>query len=200
MQETQPKLKVIHGHAYATSIEIAKRFHKEHKNVLRDIERIVADCTEEFNRLNFEPVKYRDRKGEMRPSFNVTRNGFAMVAMGFTGSEAIVWKIAFLTAFNEMEAELQRRNLRDGHFEQMNLFPHLRETIASSRPTVSVTAALTILGYEGLMIPLVTRPQIIAMIKRGRLEGFNDGRTWHVFQDSFDRFLASRRLSVAKAA
>lgn len=53
-----------------------------HKNVIRAIENLPKD---EFNRLNFEPVKYEDTKGEKRPMYLMTRDGFSMIVMGFTG-------------------------------------------------------------------------------------------------------------------
>lgn len=195
-----PKLKVIHGHAYASSLDIARHFHKRHADVLRAIESRLRDCSEDFNQRNFASISHTDRRNREQKSFNLTRDGFAFIAMSFTGREAAVWQEAYITAFNEMEAEIQRRNVKDGSFEQMNLFPGLRDAIGESRPTISVTGALTVLGYEGLMIPLVTRDQIVRMIKRGSLEGFNDGRNWQVYQDSFETFLKHRRGSVAKAA
>lgn len=195
-----PKLKVINGHAYANSLDVAKNFHKEHKNVLKAIENRLLDCSDEFGRLNFEPTSYTDRFNRSQKIYNLTRDGFAYVAMSFTGREAAIWQEAYITAFNEMETELQRRNLRDGRIEQMNLFPGLIQAIDESRPTISVTGALTVLGYEGLMIPLVSRSQLISMIKRGRLDGFNDGRNWQIYQDSFEQFVKGRRMSVAKAA
>lgn len=205
MEQSQPKLKVVNGHVYATSLEVAKRFNKAHKNVLRDIQNIISQSdlglpNDGFSRLNFEPSEHQNHRGKTYPAFNLTRDGFALLAMGFTGREALKWKVAFLTAFNEMEAEIQRRNLRDGRLEQMNLFPGLRDTIEANRPSLSVSACLIIIQYEGLMIPIVTPKRLISMIKRGRLDGFNDGRNWHVYQDSFDTFLRLRRGSVAKAA
>lgn len=201
-----PKLKVIHGHAYASSLDIARHFRKNHNHVLRDIENLISlsnfGQSDSFSLLNFEESTYKDSRGKSQPCYNMTRDGFALLAMGFTGREALVWKIKFLTAFNEMEAELQRRNLKAGRIEQMNLFPSLERTIAETadRPSLSVTAVLTVIAYEGLMIPIVTRDQIVRMIKRGRLEGFNDGRNWQVYQDSFDSFLRHRRTSLAKVA
>lgn len=67
------------------------------------------ECSEEFNQRNFAPVEYKDAKGEMRPAYRITRDGFAFLAMGFTGKKAAAWKEKFLEAFNAMEAELTRR-------------------------------------------------------------------------------------------
>jgi Rha family phage regulatory protein len=77
---------------------VADRFHKEHKNVLRDIENL--DIPEDFNRLNFEPVKYTDQKGESRKAYNMTRDGFMLLVMGFTGKEAMDLKIKYINGFN----------------------------------------------------------------------------------------------------
>ena len=92
---------------FTTSLIVANVFEKEHKNVLRDIENL--ECSSMFNELNFEPVEYKDAKGEMRPAYRMTRDGFAFLAMGFTGKKAAAWKERFLEAFNAMEAALRRR-------------------------------------------------------------------------------------------
>lgn len=195
-----PKLKIINGHAYANSIEIAKRFNKQHKDVLRAIENRLKDCSEDFSRRNFTPSDYKNERGKIYPIYQLSRDGFAFIAMNFTGKEAAIWQEAFLSAFNEMEAELQRRNLKEGKFHQLNLFPALQQTIDETRPIINITGALTVLAYEGLMIPLVTREHIIALLKRRTIEGFFDGRNWQIYQDSFESFLHLRRTSVSKAA
>ncbi|EAJ7029727.1 hypothetical protein YN78_09235, partial [Campylobacter coli] len=61
-----------------------------------------------FNGRNFSPVKYRDAKGEMRPAYQLTKDGFSFIAMGLTGRKADKFKIAFINAFNEMEKLLQK--------------------------------------------------------------------------------------------
>lgn len=95
------------GRMFTTSLIVAEVFEKEHKNVLRDIENL--ECSPQFNELNFEPVEYRDAKGEMRPAYRLTRDGFSFLAMGFTGKKAAAWKEKFLEAFNAMEAALRER-------------------------------------------------------------------------------------------
>ena len=104
--------------AFVTSLDIANRFQKQHKNVIRDIENL--SCTMEFLQLNFEPVAYRDGKGEMRPSYNIKRDGFVFLCMGFTGPQAALWKERYIEAFNLMEAKLQATSVgTDKHMQQM---------------------------------------------------------------------------------
>ena len=90
-----------------TSLVIAQAFEKEHKDVLRAIYNM--ECSPEFNERNFAPVGYKDAKGEIRPAYRLTRDGFAFLAMGFTGKKAAAWKERFLEAFNTMEAALLRQ-------------------------------------------------------------------------------------------
>ena len=102
---------------FTTSLIVARAFEKEHFNVLRDIEKL--ECSETFNALNFEAVEYRDAKGEMRPAYRLTRDGFAFLAMGFTGKKAAAWKEKFLEAFNAMERALTGgREVPSLHMEQ----------------------------------------------------------------------------------
>lgn len=95
-----------HQHSLTTSRIIAKSFGKQHKDVLRAIADL--ECSEDFNRRNFAPVEYRDAKGEARPEYQMTRDGFMFLAMGFTGARAAQMKEAFIAAFNAMEAALRQ--------------------------------------------------------------------------------------------
>lgn len=92
------------GKMFTTSLVIAQAFEKEHKDVLKAISNL--ECSPEFNERNFAPVEYKDAKGEMRPAYRLTRDGFAFLAMGFTGKKAAAWKETFLEAFNAMEKAL----------------------------------------------------------------------------------------------
>ena len=86
------KLTIINGKAITTSRQIAYYFNKRHDNVLRDIENL--GCSPQFNRLNFEAVEYLDNKGEIRKEYQITRNRFVFLAMGFTGKRAAQFKEA----------------------------------------------------------------------------------------------------------
>ncbi|EAI4210941.1 Rha family transcriptional regulator [Campylobacter coli] len=91
---------------FCTSLDIAKVFGKNHFHVLRDIENILNDLREIGDlqcKSNFGLVKYKDKKGEFRPAYQISRDGFSLLAMGFTGKKALRFKIAFINAFNEME-------------------------------------------------------------------------------------------------
>lgn len=96
------------GKPSTTSLVVAERFGKRHDTVLRAIRNL--ECSPEFNARNFAAVEYIDGKNEKRPMYFITRDGFAFLAMGFTGREAAQWKEKFLEAFNAMEASLTQQN------------------------------------------------------------------------------------------
>lgn len=97
---------VIHdGEVFATSKIVAEYFDKRHDDVLKKIRNI--ECSEAFNARNFAAVEYLDMKGEVRPMYELTRDGFMFLAMGFTGPRAAAVKEAFIAQFNQMESMLR---------------------------------------------------------------------------------------------
>ncbi|MFH5206169.1 Rha family transcriptional regulator [Campylobacter coli] len=94
---------------FCTSLDVAKVFGKQHKDILEIIRSKIRNKEiQNFNGRNFSPVKYRDAKGEMRPAYQLTKDGFSFIAMGLTGRKADKFKIEFINAFNEMEKLLQK--------------------------------------------------------------------------------------------
>jgi Rha family phage regulatory protein len=113
----KPRLAVVQGKVSVTSLAVAEHFGMLHKNVLRDIEQILKDAPVRFRRLNFE-LTFREIPGpngavRKSPYYRMTRDGFTLLAMGFTGKEAFRWKIAYIEAFSGMEQNLltQRTDL-----------------------------------------------------------------------------------------
>lgn len=107
-----PFVQLVNNHAITTSVAVAEFFSKRHDHVLRAIDNL--DCPDQYRLLNFgETVSERRNPSGGAPiqsrSFTITRDGFALLAMGFTGKEAMRWKIAYLEAFNAMEAEIARQ-------------------------------------------------------------------------------------------
>lgn len=92
--------------AVTTSLQISETFNKEHRNVLRDVENLKKDV------LNFEQMFYAsdtpDSYGRPRKTYFMNRDGFTLLAMGFTGKEAMQFKLKYIDAFNQMEAQLKQ--------------------------------------------------------------------------------------------
>lgn len=87
-----------------TSIDIAETFGKEHKHVLRDVRDL--ECSEEFRQSNFGLTYYLDVQNKKQPMYYITRDGFTLLAMGYTGEKAMKFKEAYIRQFNAMEKAL----------------------------------------------------------------------------------------------
>jgi len=102
----QAESALISSNLTADSRVIADRFERRHAEVLRSIRKIV-DQTADWGQCNFAPIKINDLTGETTSHVEMTRDGFALLVMGFTGRKAMAWKIKFLEAFNAMEEQLR---------------------------------------------------------------------------------------------
>lgn len=109
----QPELSIHNGIVTTTSTQVAQFFGKRHDNVLRAIRVLIRETASDNRLLNFEEtVDVRENPSGgapiSMPAYRMDREGFMLLAMGFTGKEALRWKLAFIAAFNRMEAELQK--------------------------------------------------------------------------------------------
>ncbi len=92
--------------ATTSSLEVARIFTKKHKNILRDIENL--DVSSGFSRLNFEPRDYTDERGKVQKMYDINRDGFVFLVMGYRGQAAAAFKESYIQEFNRREAEILR--------------------------------------------------------------------------------------------
>lgn len=92
-----------------SSRDVANVFEKRHDNVTRDIEKIIKDLNSLSigDPLKIEEIFYSDKYGRKQKSYQLDRDAFSLLVMGFTGSRAFEWKIRYIDAFNKMEEMLQ---------------------------------------------------------------------------------------------
>lgn len=102
----QPELCIIADKVVTSSLAVASYFGKQHKNVIQKIASL--ECSAEFTELNFQLSEYIDASGRKLPCYQITRDGFAFLAMGFTGKRAAQFKEAYINAFNQMEKQLSK--------------------------------------------------------------------------------------------
>lgn len=89
------------GQPVTTSRIIAEVFGKQHSHVLRKIETL--ECPADFRQSNFGLAEFLDEQGKPRKEFQVKKDGFMLLVMGFTGKAAMAAKIAFIDRFNAMD-------------------------------------------------------------------------------------------------
>lgn len=103
----EKKIEVVNnnGQLVVSSRQVAENFGKRHDNVLRDIVAFQKDV------LNFEEMFYEttspDAYGRAQKTYLMNRDGFSLLAMGFTGSKALEWKLKYIQAFNDMEKTIK---------------------------------------------------------------------------------------------
>ncbi|EFM2297728.1 peptidase [Escherichia coli] len=107
---SQPEIAIVDGQAVTSSLAVADFFSKRHDDVLKKIR--ILDCSPEFCARNFAEtsILVRQPNGGTRklPCYQITRDGFAFLGMGFTGKRAARFKEAYINAFNLMEKQLSK--------------------------------------------------------------------------------------------
>lgn len=93
------------GQIVVSSRQVAASFDKDHKHVLEAIEKIKAENSAVTSM--FYETSYQAGTGKNYKEYLMNRDGFTLLAMGFTGAEAMQWKIKYIQAFNEMEKQLK---------------------------------------------------------------------------------------------
>lgn len=113
-----PELMQIDGQIYCTSLQVVEHFEKRHADVLRDIEAISTQVLDNrykrksaFIEKLFEKAEYEVNTGlnttVKKPMYLLTRDGFTLLAMSYTGAKAMQFKLAYMEAFNRMETALK---------------------------------------------------------------------------------------------
>lgn len=93
-----------------TTLKIAEFFGKRHDDVLKKIKSL--DCSPEFTHRNFAVSEYLDSTGKSNLMYNITKDGFVFLTMGFTGSKASKFKEAYINCFNKMEQTLKNNQIQ----------------------------------------------------------------------------------------
>lgn len=123
----------IQDHQIKTdSLKVAEAFGKNHRDVLKRISSL--DCPNDFSERNFALANYIDEQGKSRPMYEMTKDGWMFLVMGFTGEKAAQIKIAFINAFNAMAVLLQNQQL----IEQQGISVGSKVHLKSGSPELTV--------------------------------------------------------------
>lgn len=104
------ELVIMHDQqAVTTSLKVAEVFEKEHRNVMQSIKNLTAENS--ATRKMFVEDSYLNSRNQSFPMFYMDRDGFTLLAMGFTGSKAMEFKLKYIEAFNKMEEQIKQAYL-----------------------------------------------------------------------------------------
>lgn len=92
--------------ALTNSLLVAEKFGKEHRNVMQSISNLISSAENSAILNMFVETTYIASNGKENPMFVMNRDGFTLLAMGFTGKKALQFKMDYINAFNVMEQAL----------------------------------------------------------------------------------------------
>ena len=95
------------GQAVTNSVKVAEKFGKEHKHVLESIRKLMTAENSAVLQM-FEESTYINEQNKTQPMYLMNRDGFTLLAMGFTGTKAMEFKIDYINAFNKMESKIKK--------------------------------------------------------------------------------------------
>lgn len=189
------------GVLVADSLEVADRFGKAHKNVIRDIESLINSV--EANRLKIEPIaekeyfipdNYLDKRNREQKRYRLTRDGFSLLVMGFTGPAALHWKLLYIEAFNKMEERIKAQPDLTAMVTQITtqviqtLLPELKKAVEPEPPKPKHIYA--VVSMDGIK---KTRYTITAMTRQ--VCGLSL-RTWNGKERSISYYRATYRYHL----
>lgn len=164
---------------FVTTLDISNRFLRQHKDVLESVKKL--ECSQEFRRRNFSPSSYNNSQNKAQPMYEITRDGFVFLCMGFTGSQAALWKERYIEAFNQLETALRGGNALTPALSQRERGQQLvlanengqlrdmvtaRDQIITAKDHVIMGLQDKLIGAQGKQIRLIV--QVAGMQKRQR--------------------------------
>ena len=134
------------GQALTNSLLVAEKFGKEHKHVLEAIRELIKGCAQNSADPMFASSTYiHEQNGQEYPMYVMNRDGFTLLAMGFTGEKALKFKLDYIAAFNKREATIKNGGYKvPGSFrealllaaEQQAKIEEQQKMIETNRPKV----------------------------------------------------------------
>lgn len=100
------ELVIMHDQqAVTTSLKVAEIFEKKHQHVMESIRKLTVENS--TVRKMFVEDSYLNSRNQQQPMYYMNRDGFTLLAMGFTGSKAMEFKLKYIEAFNKMEKQIK---------------------------------------------------------------------------------------------
>ena len=81
---------------FTTSLDVAEKFGKRHEHVVKSIEKLMTDVESHICDQYFRVTKREQSNGVKSKTYQITRDGFTLLVMGFTGKKALRWKVKYI--------------------------------------------------------------------------------------------------------
>lgn len=109
MTQTEQLVELQNGVATTTSLQVAETFGKNHRDVLETIKNLTAENSAVKNM--FKETTYVNSRGREYPMYQMDKDGFTLLVMGYTGQKATEFKLRYIQAFNKMQKQLNQQSL-----------------------------------------------------------------------------------------
>lgn len=163
---------INNGQVVVSSRQIAENFEKRHDHLIRDIESIKANLTPQNWGMLFFESEYKNENNRAFKEYLLTRDGFSLLVMGFTGQKALEWKLKYIEAFNRMEkmlvnqapsyqiadpierakAWIQEKKALEGHIEALKPKALFADSVATSKTCILIGDLAKLIQQNGHQI------------------------------------------------
>jgi Rha family phage regulatory protein len=163
---------INNGQVVVSSRQIAENFEKRHDSILRDIENLAKNITPQNCGMLFIQSEYKNEDNRMFKEYLLTRDGFSLLVMGFTGQKALEWKLKYIEAFNKMEKmlttqspsyqiadpierakawiqEQEEKKALEGHIEELKPKALFADSVTASKTSILVGDLAKLLRQNG---------------------------------------------------
>jgi Rha family phage regulatory protein len=163
---------INNGQVVVSSRQIAENFEKRHDSILRDIENMAKNITPQNCGMLFIQSEYKNENNRMFKEYLLTRDGFSLLVMGFTGQKALEWKLKYIEAFNKMEKmlttqspsyqiadpierakawiqEQEEKKALEGHIEELKPKALFADSVTASKTSILVGDLAKLLRQNG---------------------------------------------------
>lgn len=148
--------------AVTDSLTVAQYFGKRHDRVLRAIDDLLGGLPKNGETLFKETNYIEEQNGQSYRKFIINRKGFSLLAMGFTGKKALLWKLNYINAFDAMERALMERrnteyiqNRKEGMLTRKSETDTLKKLVEYAEAQGSTHANMLYVTYTKLVNKLV---------------------------------------------
>lgn len=182
--------------AVTTSLKVTEVFGKRHDHIMRDINNLKKDLPN-FGEMFLEGTE-PDSYGRDRKVYYMNRDGFTLLAMGFTGKKALEFKLKYINAFNKMESIVKKENqftMPQTFGEALQLAADRQKLIEKNQPKVDYYDQQ--MRNPGLMTVTeiakdfgLSATKLNKFLERKHIQ-YRQGKHWVLYQEYADQVLAN---------
>ena len=187
--------------AVTTSLKVAEVFGKKHLHVMEAIRKLISENSTIENSIvgnMFVKSTYLNKQNHEQPMFYMNRDGFTLLAMGFTGKKALEFKLKYIEAFNKMESLVKKENkfaMPQTFGEALQLAADQQKLIEKNQPKVNYYDQQ--MRNPGLMTVTeiakdfgLSATKLNKFLERKHIQ-YRQGKHWVIYQEYANQGLAN---------